>query len=405
MLETGLFTKALGLQTPWYIENLEFSKEKKRLDINISFEKGCRFACPICGDADAKPYDSKNKSWRHLDFFQYQAYLNAKVPRVQCVKGCGTKRVDVPWARLGTGFTLLFEAMLMPLCKEMPIKTVANLIGEQDTRIWRIIHHYVEDAREKLDFSQVTNVGMDETASKRGHHYVSIFCDMDEKRIMFATKGKDKSTVADFKKDFELHKGNADKVEQATCDMSPSFIAGVKEQLPNADITFDRFHLMKLLNDAVDEVRREEVASNDVLKKTRYIWLKNPNNLTISQQKTYQELSQLNLKTIRAYQIRLNFQEFFKQPNKKSGEEFLKKWYYWATHSKLKPIIKVAKTFKRHWSGIINWFESHLSTGLLEGMNSLIQSAKSRARGYRSDRNLVAMCYLIGGKLEFDLPT
>ena len=133
--------------------------------------------------------------------------------------------------------------------------------------------------------------------------------------------------------------------------------------------------------------------------------VKNPNKLTVNQQETYQELSKLNLKTIRAYQIRLNFQEFFRQANKEAGEVFLKKWYYWATHSELEPMIKAAKTIKRHWSGIINWFESHLSTGLLEGMNSLIQSAKSRARGYRSDRNLVAMCYLIGGKLDFELPT
>ena len=323
MIEAGLFSVALGLETPWYIENLDFSTENKRLDIHINFVKGSCFSCPTCGDKTAKAYDSINKSWRHLDFFQHEAHINARVPRVQCPKGCSKKRVDVPWARPGTGFTLLFEALLMSLCKAMPVKTVADLIGEHDTRLWRVLHHYIDGAREKLDFSEVVNVGMDETASKRGHHYVSIFCDMDEKRIMFATKGKDKATVAAFKEDFEKHKGKADEVLQATCDMSPSFIAGVKEQLSNADITFDRFHLMKLLNEAVDEVRREEVKDNEALKKTRYIWLKNPNNLTTSQQNTFEELSHLNLKTTRAYQIRLNFQEFFKQPDKEAGEAFL----------------------------------------------------------------------------------
>jgi len=144
---------------------------------------------------------------------------------------------------------------------------------------------------------------------------------------------------------------------------------------------------------------------NDVLKNTRYIWLKNAANLTIKQTSKLTALSRLNLKTAKAYQIRLNFQMFFSQENKVAGEAFLNKWYYWATHSRIEPIIKVAKTIKKHWDGIINWFDSKLTTGLLEGLNSLIQAAKSRARGYRSNKNFINMSYLLTAKLEFDLPT
>jgi len=403
-MEAELFAAALGLQSPWYVSGLDFSASKKNLDIHIDFEAGGLFPCPNCG-SPSKAYDSTFKSWRHLDFFQHNAHLKARVPRVACSKGCGTKRVEVPWARLGSGFTLLFESLLLTLCKEMPVAKVAELIGDHDTRIWRMLHHYIDKARSKVDHSSVTRIGMDETSSKRGHQYITLFCDMDERTLLFATEGKDKATVEAFKEDFEAHNGRASNVIQVSCDMSPAFISGVKQELPNAEITFDKFHVIKLLNEGVDEVRREEVKENDVLKNTRYIWLKNSSNLTENQGAIFDDLSQLNLKTLRAYQIKTNFQEFYSLPDREAGEAYLNKWYYWATHSRLEPMIKVAKTIKRHWDGILSWFDSHLTNALLEGLNSLVQAAKSRARGYRSNRNFIAMAYLIGAKLEFDLPT
>jgi len=404
MVEAELFAAALGLQSPWYVSGIDFSLESKRLDIGIDFEAGGLFPCPVCG-TPSKAYDSAMKSWRHLNFFQYEAHLEARVPRVTCSKGCGTKRIEVPWARSGSGFTLLFESLLLTLCKEIPVAKVAELIGEHDTRLWRMLHHHIDKARSKVDFSKVTRVGMDETSSKRGHHYISLFCDMDKRNLLFATEGKDSATVEAFKKDFEAHNGDAEAVTQVSCDMSPAFIRGVAKQLPKAEITFDKFHVVKLLNEGVDEVRRAEVKENEILKNTRYIWLKNRNNFTANQSVRFDELSQLNLKTARAYQIKANFQEFYNMPDRETGLIYLKQWYFWATHSRIEAMIKVAKTIKQHWDGILNWFDSQLTNALLEGMNSLIQAAKSRARGYRSNRNFIAMAYLIGAKLEFDLPT
>jgi len=403
-VEAELFAAALGLQSPWYVSGLDFSLAKKNLDINIDFKAGSLFACPACG-TPSKAYDSSTKRWRHLNFFQHETYLEARVPRVSCSKGCGTKRVEVPWARSGSGFTLLFESLLLTLCKEIPVAKVAQLVGEHDTRVWRMLHHYIDKARSKVDFSQVMRVGMDETSSKRGHQYITLFCDMDKRNLLFATEGKDSATVKAFKSDFEAHNGDSEAVTQVSCDMSPAFISGITEQLPNAEITFDKFHVVKLLNEGVDEVRRAEVKENEALKKTRYLWLKNRENLTIKQSVEFDELSQLNLKTARAYQIKTNFQEFYTMPDRAAGEAYLKHWYFWATHSRIEPMIKAAKTIKRHWDGVLNWFDSHLTNALLEGMNSLIQAAKSRARGYRSNRNFIAMAYLIGAKLEFDLPT
>jgi len=403
-MQEELFAAALGLKSPWYVSNLDFSLENKKLDIEIDFERGSEFPCPVCGKL-SKAYDTKKQSWRHMDFFQHQAHLHARVPRVNCPYGCGIKQIEVPWARPGSGFTLLFEALILSYCKEMPVNKVGELMGEHDTRIWRVIHHYVDTERALQDYSKVTEIGMDETACRRGHTYVSFFYDMVEKKLLFGTSGKDKATVKAFKEDFAAHGGVPKAVKQACCDMSPSFISGVEEYLPNADITFDKFHIVKIVNEGVDAVRREEVTENEILKKTRYIWLKNKNNLTGKQKITVDDISKLNLKTSRAYQIRLNFQEMFAQPDRESGEAFLKKWYFWATHSQLEPMIKAAKTIKAHWDGVLNWFDSHLTTGFIEGMNGLIQAAKSKARGYRSDKNFIAIAYLLGAKLKFNLPT
>jgi len=406
MRDTDLFQLALGLSSPWQVSSSEFNLDQKRLDIKIDFLRGSTFSCPDCNRADLKAYDTVEKTWRHMDFFQHQSYLTARVPRVEC-PDCGVHLINnIPWARRDSGFTLLFEAMIMTLVKSMPVKTLAAFIGEHDTRIWRILHHYVDKGREQADHSKVKHVGVDETSSKRGHNYVSLFVDLEKAQILFATDGKDHSTVKRFQEDLIAHKGDPKQISEFCSDMSPAFIKGVTDYFPEAHLTFDKFHIMKIINEAVDEVRRQEQKERPELAKTRYIWLKNKDNLTSLQIETLEELQvkKLNLKTSRAYHIRLNFQDFFQQPVE-MAESFLNKWYFWATHSRLEPIKQAAYTIKRHWDGVLRWFHSKVSNGMLEGFNSLVQSAKARARGYRTNRNLIAMIYLIGGKLNFGLPT
>ena len=405
MRDTELFQMALGLIPPWQVESCEFDPERKRIDIMLHFRRGGTFTCPECGEEELKAYDTELKHWRHLNFFQHEAYLSAHVPRVKCSQ-CGIRRVNVPWARSGSSFTLLFEAMIMTLAKAMPVKTLASFVNEHDTRLWRIIHHYVDKGRSEADYSKVKNVGFDETSSKRGHDYVSLFVDLAGPRVLFVTEGKDSSTVERFKQDLIDHSGCAENIEQMCCDMSPAFIKGAREQFPDAKLTFDKFHIMKIVNEAVDEVRRQEQKERPELARSRYVWLKNPENLKQSQAATLEKLTvkKLNLKTSRAYHIRLNFQELFNQPPQ-AAEAFLKKWYFWATHSRLEPMKEAAYTIKRHWDGVLQWFKSSINNGILEGINSLIQAAKAKARGYRTNKNLIAMIYLIGGKLKFGLPT
>jgi transposase len=403
MRETELLQMALGLLPPWIVAGSEFSVAAKRLDIHLDFPKGSRFSCPDCGAADCPAYDTEMMTWRHLNFFQHEAYLHARVPRVSC-SACGIKRVTVPWARDGSGFSLLFETLAMMMMISMPVAAVARLLDEHDTKLWRVLHHYVEEARARADHSSVTRVAFDETAARRGHDYVSLFVDLDGPKVLFVADGKDAATVEKFAADLAEHGGSAGNVTDVCIDMSPAFIKGTAAHLPNANITFDKFHAVKIVNEAVDLVRRAEQKDRPELKKTRYIWLKNQANLSGAQLGALSGLTGLNLKTARAYQIRLTFQDFYAQPSQEAAEAFLKKWYFWATHSRLEPMIEAAKTIKRHWDGILRWFDSNIANGILEGINSLVQAAKAKARGYRSTRNLKAIVYLIAGKLDFRLP-
>jgi transposase len=402
MRDTDLFQMALGLVPPWMVKRSAFDATAKRLDIYLDFGKGSRFLCPECGAPDCPAYDTEEKIWRHLNFFQHEAFLHARVPRVTC-KGCGIKQVSVPWARSDSGFTLLFEALVMAMVQAMPVAVVARMIDEWDTRLWRVIHHYVEAARDRADHAEVTSVAFDETASRRGHNYVSLFVDLIRRRVLFVAEGKEASTVDAFATDLTAHGGDPRAVAEVCIDMSPAFIAGTAQSLPNAQITFDKFHVVKLINEAVDAVRRAEQKSRGELKKSRYLWLKNPRNLSQRQRAQLDSLSAANLKTGRAYRIRLAFQELYLQPAK-NAEAFLKKWYWWATHSRLPPIIEAARMVKRHWHGILRWFHSKIANGIMEAVNSLVQAAKAKARGYRSTRNLKAIIYLIAGKLELALP-
>jgi transposase len=403
MNENELFQVALGLMPPWMVEHCTFDQTAGRLDIHLDFPRGSVFACPVCRAGGCKAYDTDTLTWRRLNFFQHQTFLHARTPRVDCPQ-CGVHRVAVPWARPDSGFTLLFEALVLMLAKSMPILAVARFVGEHDTLIWRTVTHYVDAARAKTDHSTVTQVGVDETASRRGQTYVSLFVDLERRRVLFATPGKDASTVAAFATDLKAHGGNPKTVTDVSADMSQAFFKGVTANLPNAAVTFDKFHVVSLVGAAVEKVRRLEQKTSPELAGSRYVWLKNPENLTERQWGKFDELDIVNshLKTARAYQIRLAFQELYNQPAGKA-ESYLKRWYFWATHSRLQPTIDAAKTIREHQAGILRWFTSGINNGILEGINSLVQAAKAKARGYRSDRNLATIIYLIAGKLH--LPT
>jgi transposase len=208
-----VFQAALGLVEPWRVTSAEFDLEQGQLDLYLNFARGAQFLCPEGGTEACPVHDTESKTWRHLDFFQHQAFVHARVPRVAC-PAHGVRQVTVPWARPGSGFTLLFEALLVEFSVYMPVKAIARLVGEHDTRIWRVLQAYVERARADLDFSQVTHVGVDETSARRGQDYATIFMELCETpRVLYATEGRDAETVGAFAGDLYEHGGHPLDVE------------------------------------------------------------------------------------------------------------------------------------------------------------------------------------------------
>jgi transposase len=311
-----------------------------------------------------------------------------------------------PWSRAQSGFTVLFEAFVMVLAKEMPVSRIGGLVGEHDTRIWRIIRFHVDRAHALKNYAAVANVGCDETSSRKGHNYVTVFADMDSGEVLFATKGKDSGTVKAFATTLPDHAAQPEQVKEVTIDMSPAFIAGVGEQLPEASITFDKFHVIQALNKAQDEVRRMERKQNPLLSGSRYVWLKNPENLTAKQKAQLETLRHENLKTAKVYQMKLTFQDIYRTiGDPQSAEAAIKKWLSWAVRSRLDPVKSFAKTVKTHFPGIMRYFTSRLTSGAMEGINSRIQEIKRRARGFRNIDNFITMIYLEAAGLDIEFPS
>jgi transposase len=404
MRDTHLLQLALGIQSPWFVATSDFDLDNKRLDITLDFKSGSRFDCPDCNASGCPVHDTVEKTWRHLDFFQHQAFLTARTPRVTCTT-CGVRLVTVPWARPGSGFTLLFEGFAMALAMHLPIAVAAGFLKITDQRLWRVVFHYVDAAVARMDLTGITRVCIDETAAKRGQDYITLVVDSYGRRVVFVADGRSADTVRQFADHLEARGGDASHIKQVSIDMSPAFISGVTENLTEAEITFDRFHVMKLIGDAVNDVRRSEVKGRPELKGTRYVWSKNASNLTHKQSLTLAALSSTNLKTARAWRMRLAFQDIYAQPSRGWGELFLDKWISWAKRSRLEPMRAVAKTMEKHSDGILAWFDSRISNGLIESINSLVQAAKAKARGYRNSRTLKAVTYMVAGKLDLRLPT
>ena len=422
MLQNDLFRLALGLPEPWFVSDvrldpkLDLKSGRKpepkpdlmdqvgfdpgELHVTIDFSPGGRFACSECGRCGLEVHDTLERTWQHLAFFQHEAWLHARVPRTRCEK-CGVHLVSVPWARPGSGFTLLFEAMSLMLVAQMPVLATSRLMKTTDGRLWRVLRAYVDLARTRVDMSGVTTVAADETSRKKGHSYVSIFADPrpEERKVLFVTAGKDQTTFEEFLKDLEAHGGKADNVTDVVADLSAAFQAGKEKCFPKALLTHDKFHAMKLVTDAVDKTRRLEVSSRPELKGTRYIFLKNPLNLTEKQLETWDQLKDGNLRTLEAYRLYLAFRDIWDY-TPAFAPAALGRWISWALRSRVGPMVKAAQTIRQHVKSILRVLSNDLTTAVMEGINSLVQAAKARARGYRNVHNFITIIYLIAGKLD-----
>jgi len=411
----ALFTSALGLQAPWFVEDVKLDTERRRID----FEVGCggaQWTCPQCGASGQKVHDRMRRSWRHLDFFQYEAWLHAQVPRIAC-SACGkTTQMAVPWAREGSGFTLLFEALALSMCQGLPVRQAAHMLRVRDKQLWRRIDHYVGQARAKLDMSRVNLVGIDETSVRRGHQYVTVVHDLHEKRLLFATPGKDHQTLQAFAEDLEAHGGQRTAIAHACMDMSAAYVKGARQYLPNALVSFDRFHVVALANEAMDKVRGAEWRgeSQRVLRelgelepkaRRSILWAmrRNPSSWSLTQTHAMHWLQRANLKSARAWRLKMALREVFAKARAHNRADLaaadLKAWISWARRSRLAPFKTLAATLRTHFDAVVRGMLDNRSNAFVEAMNGLMQQAKRAARGFRTAANFINIAYLRLSKL------
>jgi transposase len=248
-----------------------------------------------------------------MNFWQHATFLSARVPRVECPEH-KVRQLAVPWARAGSGFTLMFEALVMALAKEMPVAAVANLVAEHDTRLWRVVRHYVGEAHAAQDWSEVRAVAIDETATRKGHRYATVVVDIDlkkerEARLLFMTPDRTAASVGEFIGAMGAHGASASQVEVAAMDMSPAYQKAAAEHLPQAKVSFDPFHVMKLAGEAVDEVRKQLRAQGADVKGALWALRGNWENLKQEQRELRVDLCRRHKALGRALALRESLQE------------------------------------------------------------------------------------------------
>jgi transposase len=397
-----IFSLALGLNEPWSVGKIGFEEvpSGKELHIHISFTRGFKFKSDD-GEIYAA-HDTVDRTWQHLNFFQHKCFLHAKVPRVVDKKGKVITQA-VPWARKGSGFTLLFEAYSMLLIEnEMPVNKAAKIVGVYPNRLWRVFSYWIGKAHNGDKVDNLSKIGFDETSRKKGHNYVTTCVDLDQRRVLFASEGKGSGNIKEAVEYLESKSVDIKEINQVCIDMSPAFISGCYEHLPDASITFDKFHIVKEVNKAMDELRKLERKGNDMLKGHKYTFLKSKLTPQIKHERDL--LMEYYPKLGEGYRLVQMFRDFWDIEQSEEAESYLAFWCDLAIDSKIQPFIKAANTIKAHWSGIVNYIKSKVNNGILEGLNSKIQLAKKRARGYRNINNFINMIYFTCGKLKFDYP-
>jgi hypothetical protein len=353
--------------------------------------------------------------WRHLDVFEHRCEIRCHLPRGQRTTDGEIYRVTPPREGLAKHFTQGFEAMVLPLLRQMPVAAVARHVGETDTRLWRLLHAHVAAAWPKVDWSGVVCVGCDELSVRKGHHYVSVFCDLIGKRVLFATPGKDATTWTAFVEALGAHNGHPRAITEVSIDMSPAYIAGVRENLgEQAVIVFDKFHVIMHANFGVDETRRAECAqaegtAREQLKQTRWILLKNPENHTAKQAAHYVGLLKSKLASVKAHQMRLILQKIYEIADATLARRKLRAWCRWvrwvadkSAHALFAAMVKTAKMIERHLAGVMAHWLHGTTNAFREGLNSVFSAVKRKARDFRSTKNLITMLYFTAGRL--DLP-
>lgn len=403
MDDKELYRQILGVVAPWEIEKIDLDMDKNRVDIYLQWPYKQEGICPECGKS-CKIHDRREERiWRHLDTCQLKTFIHCRIPRVKCDEH-KTKTMEVPWAEDMSRFTRQFERIAIQFLQssENRKKTARNL-----RLSWDEINHIMEKSVKRgllrRKDEPIKYLGMDEKSFLKGQSYITVLSDTEGKRILDVVQNR--NTEAVDKLWGTLTEKQKESVKAVSMDFWKAFINGAEKHVPDAAIVHDKFHVMKYMNEAVDYVRKAEhkfltAQNNGTLKGTKYLWLKAKENLTKENKKDFKELNINQLSVGRAWNRKELLRHLWDYRYEGSARKFFKKWYFSATHSRLKPVIKVAKMLKRHLKNILTFVKYRITNAFAEGINSVIQHIKATARGFRSFKNYRTSILFYCGKLD-----
>lgn len=402
MHDKELYQQILGLTKPWVVESVELDRANEEILLKVGLKGSVVLCCPECEKA-MPGYDKRERRWRHLDTCQYTTIIMADVPRGTCQEH-GVRQICVPWAEPGSQFTALFERLAIDWLKEASQTGVARTMNLSWEEAHGIMKRAVDRGLSRRKLEDIHLIGVDEKSFKKRHDYVTIVCNLEDGAVLYVGEERKKETLDHFYTQ-ELKPEQREEIYAVAMDMWPAYIESTKEHVKEAEIVFDKFHVIKHLTDAVDKVRRQE---NKALRKegderligTKYDWLVRPENLRPEKQAAFEELKRSNLKTARAWALKETATKLWDYVYEGSARRFFSRWYGWAARCQLEPMKKVARMIKSHLDNILTYIKMPITNAMAEGVNSKIQWVKYTARGFRNRENFKTAILFHCGDLQ-----
>ncbi|MCL2812943.1 MAG: ISL3 family transposase [Clostridia bacterium] len=398
-----MFAQSIGLTEPWRIEQAEYMHEERAVHIYVKARKTAKYPCPVCGEMLSRYDNEQERIWQHGDVVFFPCYVHCKRPRVKCPKCEKTHVVTAPWARKGSRYTLLFEAYAMLLAEKLPLEQARRFLRISHTSLTNIVAYWVKKRIAEDDLSDVMALCIDDTSFRRGQSYVTVVIDAAQRRVIDVEEGRSAQQVWDFSEKLEKKGGDCTKVTQVASDMSSAYISGIHDCFPNAQVVIDRFHVSQLMRNAMDEVRREEqgTKASRSRKSGKKLLMIPQGRMDKHQQEKLAKISKLYPKTGRAFRMVQAVDTVYKCSDIAQAITLFEQLYTWLRRSRLEPMKRVALTLRKHKTEILAYYFHRLTNAVAEGINSIIQAGKRKARGFATFRGFSTMIYLESAKLDF----
>lgn len=399
-----LYQCLLGLHELWTVDRVELDMAKMRVDVYVEHPAGTRFACPECGQACAVYDHLAKRAWRHLDSCQFLTYLHARPPRISCPLH-GVRQARLPWAEEGSRFTHLFEVLAIDMLKAANIKRAAHILRITWDQAWHLMERAVLRGRAAKVDALPRKIGIDEKAIAKGHRYMTLVCDLEAATVEYIGEERTEASLTAYFTAFTEEQRAG--IEAISLDMWPAYINACTAQVPQAGdkIVFDRFHIMQHVGIGVDRVRKTEHKAlmqegDDTLKRSKYLWLYSTENMPAAARARFDQIKHGKLKTARAWALKESLREMWSYRSVAGAKRFWDRWYFWATHSRLAPMIDKAKLLARHLPNILTYFKHRVTNAVAEGLNSKIATVQKRACGFRNRDNFKIAIYFHCGGLD-----